>query len=159
MYARQKSGRIETLSELHGEMGEGPMREEYMLAVRRESYELERELVDRRIDEAFDLVYQELDAAATFLRAVCDAEGHRALDQLERAYAKAVEYAARSGIGGTMSRRGAAQAPRQAIPNADASTPASAVPDVATGTDTLLGVRTSVTKPRTAERGNGKEQE
>lgn len=133
------------------------MREEYMLAVRRESYELERELVDRRIDEAFDLVYEELEAAATYLRSVCTAEGRRALDQLERAYAKAVEHAARSGIGGTLKHRSTAPAPppRQAIPSATTLTAATASSDVSAGVDTLLGVRTSLTQPvdRDKERG------
>lgn len=75
------------------------MREEYTLALRRESYELERELVDRRIDDAFERVYEYLDPAAAYLRQVCDDEGRRALQQLERAYLQALEVAARSGLG------------------------------------------------------------
>lgn len=75
------------------------MREEFTLAMHRESYELERELVDRRIDEAFARVYDYLEPAANYLRDVCDGEARRALDQLELAYFKALEVAARSGIG------------------------------------------------------------
>lgn len=75
------------------------MRVAYTLAMSRESAELEQELVDRRIDEAFEEVYDFLEPAATYLRATCDGEGRRALEQLERAYFRALERAARSGIG------------------------------------------------------------
>ena len=75
------------------------MRAEFTLAMRRESSELERELVDQRVDEAFEQVYDYLEPAATYLRTICDSEGRRALEHLERAYLRALEIAARSGIG------------------------------------------------------------
>ncbi len=75
------------------------MRAEFTLVMRRESSELERELVDQRVDDAFEAVYDYLEPAATYLRTVCDGEGRRALEHLERAYLRALEIAARSGIG------------------------------------------------------------
>ena len=82
------------------------MREEYMLAMHRESDEFEWELIDRRLDEAFSQVYEYLEPAAAYLRAVCDTEGCRALEQLERAYLRAMEIAARSGLGLRPARAG-----------------------------------------------------
>jgi hypothetical protein len=111
------------------------MREEYMLAVRRESLELETELVDRRIDEAFEAVYEFLEPASAQLHAILDPDGCRALDQLERAYVKALEVAARSGLG---CRKGCASdaLPRQQrqIPGA-ASAEAPAAPSTPPGLD------------------------
>lgn len=80
------------------------MRAEFILAMGRASEELERELVDQRIDEAFEQVYEYLEPAATYLRSTCDSEGCRALERLERAYFRAIEIAARSGIGCRPSR-------------------------------------------------------
>lgn len=74
-------------------------RAEYTLAMRRESPELERTLVDQRVDEAYEQVYEYLEPAATHLRSVLNSIDRRALDELERAYQKAIEHAARSGIG------------------------------------------------------------
>ena len=74
------------------------MREEYMLALGRVSSEMEYELIDRRIDEAFEHVYEYLEPAATYLRSVCDDEGLRALERLERAYMRAMELAAPCGL-------------------------------------------------------------
>lgn len=110
------------------------MREEFMLATRRDSRELERELVDRRIDDAFGKVYDYLEPAAAYLRQVCDGEARRALEQLERAYLQALEVAARSGLGCRSASNAdfvpvqAVRAPRdiplaaqpvEALPNAD----------------------------------------
>lgn len=75
------------------------MRAAYQLVLHRESSELERALIDQRLDEAFERVYEYLEPAARYLRQSCDADGCRALDQLERAYQQALEHAARSGIG------------------------------------------------------------
>lgn len=121
------------------------MRAEFTLATRRESPELERDLVDRRIDEAFEQVYDCLEPAATYLRAICDGEGRRALEQLERGYFKALEIAARSGIGCRPGpkedvipqRRPVIPAARQPDPAAEQAIP-HATPS---GDDTVLGVR------------------
>ena len=91
------------------------MRAEFTLAMRRESEELEQELVDRRIDEAFGQVYDFLEPAATYLRDVCDGDGRRALEQLERAYFRALQISARSGIGCRPARKADAIPPRRAV--------------------------------------------
>ena len=121
------------------------MRAEFTLATRRESSELERDLVDRRIDEAFEQVYDYLEPAATYLRAKCDSDGRRALEQLERAYFKALEVAARSGIGCRPgSREDVIPLRRPVIPAARQpdQTAEEAIPHAApSGDDMVLGVR------------------
>ena len=117
------------------------MREEFTLALHRESSELEWELIDRRIDEAFAQVYEYLEPAADYLRSVCDDDGCRALDQLERAYLKALEVAARSGLGLRPARKGEI-APTQ--PQVSAGREAGGLlgsRDPSTGTDSVVHVR------------------
>jgi hypothetical protein len=93
------------------------MRAEYTLALRRESVELERSVVDQRIDEAYEKVYEYLEPAANHLRSLLCEEGRRALAQMERAYQQAIEHAARSGIGCQPNRRPTLpQAERAPIP-------------------------------------------
>lgn len=77
------------------------MREEFMIALRRDSVELERDLVDQRVDAAFERVYQDPDSAAEYLRSVLDRDGLRAFKQYELAMLRALKHAARSGIGCT----------------------------------------------------------
>ena len=119
---------------------------EFMLAMRRTSTEMEKELVDRRIDEAFEQVYDYLEPAAAFIRANCDDEGRRALAQLERAYQRALEIAARSGLGCRPPRSGN-MIPQQQ-PATGARFPATLREEVAPvgaapapGADTVLFVR------------------
>ena len=117
------------------------MREEYTLAMHRESAELEWELIDRRLDEAFGQVYEYLEPAAAYLRAVCDVEGHRALEQLERSYLRAMEIAARSGLGLRPDAKGAALDSRRAsIPDMETNVVAERG-GVPSGTDSVLQLR------------------
>jgi hypothetical protein len=117
------------------------MREEYTLALHRESAELEWELIDRRLDEAFAHVYEYLEPSAAYLRAVCDAEGRRALEQLERAYLRAMEIAARSGLGLRPAPTGVAPASGgTSIPDVETSVVAE-TGGVPSGTDTVLQLR------------------
>ena len=117
------------------------MREEYMLAMHRESAELEWELIDRRLDEAFGQVYEYLEPAAAYLRVVCDAEGRRALEQLERAYLRAMEIAARSGLGLRPAPTGAAPGSgRAGIPDVETSVVAERG-GTPSGTDSVLQLR------------------
>ncbi len=120
------------------------MRADFTLAMRRESKELEQELVDRRIDEAFEQVYDFLEPAATYLRGVCDGEGRRALEQLERAYFRALQISARSGIGCRPSRKADAIPPRRAVlpaaPRPEAGDRAVAEETTSPGGDTVLFV-------------------
>ena len=81
------------------------MRTEYTLALRRESVELERALVEQRVDAAYEQVYEYLEPAASHLRSLLSPEGRRLLGQIERAYQHAIEYAARSGLGCQPARR------------------------------------------------------
>lgn len=120
------------------------MRAEFMLATGRGSEELERELVDQRIDEAFEQVYDYLEPAATYLRGICDSEGRRALEHLERAYFQALEVAARSGIGCRPSRKSDIIPQRRAVIPA-APRPETDVQDLAANAapakaDTVLSV-------------------
>lgn len=93
------------------------MREELMVALRRDSVELERELVEQRVDSAFEQVYEYLEPAADYLRSILDEQGLRAFKQYEAAVLKALEHAARSGVGCTGKRRiDLSEAPRRAIP-------------------------------------------
>jgi|SRR5215212_9884596 hypothetical protein len=117
------------------------MREEYMLAMHRESAELEWELIDRRLDEAFGQVYEYLEPAAAYLRVVCDAEGRRALEQLERAYLRAMEIAARSGLGLRPALTGGAlDSGRAGIPDMETQV-VEERGGTASGTDSVLHVR------------------
>ncbi len=75
------------------------MRAELMLALRRDSVELERELVEQRVDAAYEQCYQYLEPAATYLRSVLDEKGLRALKQIENSFHAALEETARSGLG------------------------------------------------------------
>jgi hypothetical protein len=119
------------------------MREEYMLAMHRESAELEWELIDRRLDEAFGQVYEYLEPAAAYLRTVCDTEGRRALEQLERAYLRAMEIAARSGLGLRPARIGEVQdSGRAGIPDTETQVVAERG-SATSGTDSVLHVRPS----------------
>ena len=93
------------------------MREELMVALRRDSAELERELVEQRIDSAFERVYEYLVPAADYLQSILDPEGLRAFKQYEAAVLQALEHAARSGIGCTGKRRlDLSEATRRSIP-------------------------------------------
>lgn len=116
------------------------MREEYTLALHRESAELEWELIDRRLDEAFAHVYEYLEPAAAYLRAVCDADGRRALEQLERAYLRAMEIAARSGLGLRPVPTDAAASGRASIPDMETSVVAE-TGSSPSGTDSVLQLR------------------
>src|SRR5919199_6442735 len=117
------------------------MREEYTLALHRESAELEWELIDRRLDEAFAHVYEYLEPSAAYLRAVCDTEGRRALEQLERSYLRAMEIAARSGLGLRPARTGdALHSGRVNIPDMETSVVAERG-GTPSGTDSVLQLR------------------
>jgi len=112
------------------------MRAQYQLVMRRESPELEKVLIDQRIDQAFEQVYDYLEPAANYLRQTCDDEGLRALEQMERAYQQALEHAARSGIGCGPARGGETIPRQRAIVSATSA-------DVTgnSGDDTVLFVR------------------
>jgi hypothetical protein len=112
------------------------MRAQYQLVMRRESPELEKVLIDQRIDQAFEQVYDYLEPAANYLRQTCDDEGLRALEQMERAYQQALEHAARSGIGCGPARGGETIPRQRAIVSAT-----SAEVTGNSGDDTVLFVR------------------
>lgn len=93
------------------------MREELMVALRRDSAELEKELIEQRVDAAFEKVYEYLEPAADYLRSILDSQGQRAFKQYEAAVLQALEHAARSGVGCAGRRRtDLNDAPRRAIP-------------------------------------------
>src|SRR5256885_494299 len=90
------------------------MGEEDRPAARRAASARASELIDRRIDDAFAAVYEFLEPASARLHATLDADGCRALDQLERAYLGALAAAARGGRGCPPRRLGAARLPPRA---------------------------------------------
>jgi hypothetical protein len=110
------------------------MRAEYLLAMRRDSAELEQELIEQRVEAAYERCYEYLEPAATYLRSVLDEDGLRALKQMENAFHAALEETARSGLGCIAGRRiDRLAAPRRSIaalpaPLAEAAPPA-AQPD------------------------------
>jgi hypothetical protein len=83
------------------------MRAEYTLALRRESEEFEHAMVEQRVEQAFDHVYEALVPASNDLRKLLEQnkEALHLFEQIEHAYVKAIESAARSGIGCQVVRR------------------------------------------------------
>ena len=67
------------------------MRAEMMLALRRDSAELEHEVVEQRVDAAYERVYEYLEPAAAYLRSILNAQGLKAFEQYEAASQQAVE--------------------------------------------------------------------
>src|SRR4051812_21514887 len=97
------------------------MRAEYTLALRRESEEFEQAMVERRVEQAFEHVYEVLVPASGELRNLLTQEGQHVFEQIERAYLQAIEFAARSGIGSQAIRRNnLLRAQRSSIPLAPA---------------------------------------
>lgn len=121
-------------------MGDSP-RTAYTFVMARQSSETELEMIDQRVDEAFARVWDDLEPAAIYLRAVCDREGLRALKQLEDAYQRAVEYAARSGIGCGPNRLADVLLKRRSIPTAPVAPPDMAPMPAPPEDDTVLQVR------------------
>ena len=112
------------------------MRAEYTLALRRESEEFERALVEQRVDKTFEEFYELLAPATDYLRTILDRDGTRVLDELERAYLQAIEYAARLAIGCQVVPR--TDAARDAIPTAPIYAP---VVERAASPDQVINVR------------------
>src|SRR4051812_35667190 len=119
------------------------MRAEYTLALRRESEEFERAMIEQRVEQAFDYVYDVLVPASSDLRNLLSQEGQHLFEQIERAYLQAIEFAARSGIGCQASRHnGLLRAQRVTIPLAPAPKLLAAVAGGATADhDQVLNVR------------------
>lgn len=82
------------------------MRTAFTLAMRRESEEFERAMIEKRVDETFEYVYEALDPVTSQLREILSADECRLLDQIEQIYLRAIEFAAKSGIGCQPVRRG-----------------------------------------------------
>ena len=117
------------------------MRAELMLALRRDSAELEHEVVEQRLDAAYERVYEYLEPAAAYLRSVLDAQGLRAFKQYEAACQQALEHAARSGVGCTVKRRlELSDAPRRTIPTVAPAEPALTPPPLEADPDHVLRV-------------------
>jgi hypothetical protein len=119
------------------------MRAEYTLALRRESEEFERAMIEQRVEQAFEHVYDVLVPASSQLRNLLTQEGQHVFEQIERAYLQAIEFAARSGIGSQAVRRnGVLRTQRSLIPLAPApkvSTPVAA--PVTADHDQVINVR------------------
>ena len=82
------------------------MRAEFTLAMRRESEEFERAMIEKRVDEAFEHVYEFLDPVTSQLRALLNDDDRRLLEQIEQGYLRAIEFAAKSGLGCQPTRHG-----------------------------------------------------
>ena len=108
------------------------MRAEYTLAMRRDSAELEQELIERRVEAAYEQVYEYLEPAAAYLRSVLDEKGLRALKQFEISFHSALEETARSGLGCIAGRRvDRFAAPRRALPAPSPIQPVESAPPAA----------------------------
>lgn len=94
------------------------MRAEFTLAMRRESEEFERAMIEKRVDEAFEHVYEFLGPLTSQLRAILSDEDCRLLDQIEHGYLRAIEFAAKSGLGCQPVRRNDSVHEQHAIPYA-----------------------------------------
>lgn len=75
------------------------MREEYTLALGRETEEFEQALIEQRVDHIFEQFYETLVPASNYLRSILSKDDVRALDQLEQGYLLALEQASRSALG------------------------------------------------------------
>jgi hypothetical protein len=120
------------------------MRAEYTLALRRESEEFEQAMVERRVEQAFEHVYEVLVPASSELRNLLTQEGQHVFEQIERAYLQAIEFAARSGIGSQAVRRNSSllRAQRSPIPLAPAPKVSMPVASPATADhDQVINVR------------------
>ncbi len=124
-------------------MERGSMRAEYTLALRRESEEFERALIEQRVDKAFEQVYEILGAATSHLRAILSKDDTRVLDQLEQGYLQAIEFASRSALGCQVTSRGdALREQRVGIPAAQIAQPTAHATDRATTIpDQVINVR------------------
>lgn len=120
-------------------MERGSMRVEYTLALRRESEEFERALVEQRVDKTFEEFYETLGPATSYLRAILDKEGTRVLDQLEQGYLQAIEFAARLALGCQVTPR--VDAIRDAIPTAPIAQTFAPVVERAANPDQVINVR------------------
>jgi CHASE1-domain containing sensor protein len=117
------------------------MRAELMLALRRDSAELEHEAVEQRVDAAYERVYEYLEPAAAYLRSILDDQGLRAFRQYEAAVQQALEFAARSGVGFTAKRRlELSDAPRRTIPTVAPAEPILTTPPIEADPDHVLRV-------------------
>jgi hypothetical protein len=92
------------------------MRAEFTLAMRRESEEFERAMIEKRVDEAFEHVYEFLGPVTSQLRALLSDDDCRLLDQIEHGYLRAIEFAAKSGLGCQPVRRSDSVREQHAIP-------------------------------------------
>lgn len=119
------------------------MRAEYTLALRRESAEFEQAMVEQRVEQAFEYVYEALVPATSELRNLLNKEQHHILEQIERAYVQAIEFAARSGIGCQVIRRDSIlRGQRSPIPQAAAFKPVVPAATVTTAdADQVINVR------------------
>jgi hypothetical protein len=100
-------------------------------------------MVEQRVEQAFEHVYDVLVPASGDLRNLLTKEGQRVFEQIERSYLQAIEFAARSGIGCQVVRRSGLLRPqRVAIPLAPAPKTVAPVAAPATGEhDQVLDVR------------------
>lgn len=119
-------------------------RAELMVALRRDSAEIERDLVEQRVEAAYERVYEYLGPAADYLREILEEigshEGLRALRMCEDAFHTALMHAARSGIGcSARPLLDLSDAPRRRIPMAAEAAP-TAPPPPAPNPDQLLRV-------------------
>lgn len=126
-------------------MGKFRVREEFLMAMYGGSPDVEQHFVDACVDDAFALIYEELNAALETARAECSHEGLAALRIIERCYTRAIEFAAQCGVrreaGGARSQ----QLPRRAIPAARTAPllPVTSTPPATVARDELIDSRYS----------------
>jgi hypothetical protein len=119
------------------------MRAMLTVALRRESEEFERETVDRLVEQAYEQVRESLMEVSEEIQDRLGNEGIRLMRQLEEGYIRAIEIAARNGLGcQVVPRENILRDPRARIPLAAIQPPAEPVaPAPAAGPDQVISVR------------------
>lgn len=126
-------------------MGKYGVREEFLLAMYGGSQAAERELAERCVDDAFALIYEELNPALERLRAECSPDSLAALRTIERCYTRAIEFAAYGGVRRAAGGSERPELPRPAIPRARSASNAPMTPPQPAGMarDEVLDIRYS----------------
>lgn len=126
-------------------MGKYGVREEFLLAMYGGSQAAERELAERCVDDAFALIYEELDPALERLRAECSPGALATIRTIERCYTRAIEFAAHGAVRRDAGGRERPELPRPVIPRARSAPELSKapLPPGGMGRDEVLDIRYS----------------
>ena len=118
------------------------MRAEYTLALRRESDEFVRAMVDRLVEQSYEHVQETLAEVMDELGALVSPEVRHKLVQLDKTYLRAIEFAARGGIGGQVTPKDKVlRGQRRPIPRAAMPAPVERDGQASADPDQVINVR------------------